>query len=104
MKPITALKSIAEFFAAPFTRKSEFERIQLDYFKACNRLNRYRQKTGLNPGVRVLCKFRDDPPKKGVIAPYGRDWYDVTTECVPILLDNGRRQPWALGDLTILSE
>lgn len=73
------------------------------YCKAALALSRYQESHGLMPGAKVTARFGNDPEKKGTIPPYGRAWYDRLHFHVPVLLDNGRLQPWDMGDLTVES-
>lgn len=77
-----------------------FSELEEAYAIAYNALNDYRHASGFVPGVRVVCKFRDDPEKGGVIAPHGSLWTTSPLN-VPVVLDEGRVQPWSMGDLRL---
>lgn len=76
-------------------------RLEEDFCRASNRLADYREKMGFIPGVRVQCVMRHSSPKFGVIADYGKRWYDVRASEVPILYDDGGYQRWWISDLLI---
>lgn len=77
------------------------QELEETYYAAANALTRYKREHGFKPGARVVARFRDEPEKRGVIAPYGDAWSTVMHMSVPVLLDNGRLQPWNMSDLTV---
>lgn len=104
MNRLTFLKSLSAPIFAPLIANptTEFERLELDYCKAANALTEYRIKNGFEPGVRVRCQYRDDPPKMGIISKYGDGWDSCGDSAVPVRLDSGYRQPWSMDSLTII--
>lgn len=82
---------------------TEIQELEANYCKAANALRDYRQKHGFNPNVEVIAKYREDPPKKGVICSYGEVWAGVDATCVPVLLSTGVLQNWNISNLTVCS-
>lgn len=101
---LTFLKSLAGLFALPFIKSpaGDIESLEENYAKAANALSDYREKSGFVPGARVRAQYRDEPPKFGVIPPYGEVWRGCEHWSVPVLLDAGYRQPWMMSDLKVI--
>lgn len=105
------LQFLGSLFVIPLVGKermedsdpSDIKSLELDYCKASNALWGYRMRRGFVPGVRVRAQYRQDTPMFGFIAPYGSRWSTVDSMCVPVLLDNGRCQPWSMSMLTIIA-
>lgn len=74
------------------------------YHEVANALNAYRRTHGFEPGARVICRYKDEPEKKGVVAPYGDAWSrNLSHYSVPVRLEGGRLQPWSIENLGIVS-
>ena len=86
-----------------FTAGLGIDDLVAGYREAVNALNAYRKKHGLEPGVKVVLRYRDGPEKKGTIAPYGDAWTGRSHIDVPVWMDDGFLQPWAMSDITVLT-
>lgn len=84
--------------------ETDFETLRQNYCEAANALTDYRRKHGWEPGVRVIAQYKADPPKTGVIAPYGQAWNGPSHFCVPVILDAGYVQPWDMSDLALAQQ
>lgn len=82
---------------------SEIERLEEDFFRASTALRDYRHAKGFVPGARVrtVGTFRGD--MDGVISPFGSAWAFCSAMNVPVRLDNGDLQPWAMSQLIALA-
>lgn len=85
-------------------REPLIKELEENYCKAANALTDYRSKHGFEPGTKVMARYREEPEKKGIIAPYGDAWSMVKHISVPVLLDSGVLQPWSMSNLTVIAE
>lgn len=72
-----------------------------DYFRACNELTIFRHISGFEPGIKVIEKYKEGKEQFGIIAQYGEGWNTCRRNEVPVILENGIRQPWSMSNLTI---
>lgn len=84
--------------------KDNLAELERRFVEAANALGRFRDSHGFEPGVRVEARYQDEPVRSGVIAPFGEAWSTVDHTSVPVILENGRTQPWPMSYLTIIPE